>query len=158
MLVKSLGAVFIIGSSLLLYHMYSENLRKRLQSISALCELVEYIKTEIHMYKRPLGDIFSEYNKRRSDKEIRINEREVGIYSAIEGDGYLYGEEERKILRYFDEKIGHGTAMEMTELCEITLRKLRRIEEELKNELPKKQKVYKVVFFLAGLSVVIVLI
>ncbi len=157
-MVKVIGSVIIIILSFMLSFIYSENMRKRVCSIAVLAELVEYIMIEIQMFKKPLEEIYEGYGKRSSEYIDFFQGLGDGIYSAAEKNGLLTGDEEREIIRLFDEKIGHGSADEMVNLCDFTSKKLRKLEEKLKCDLPEKQKVYRTVFVLAGVSAVIVLI
>jgi len=157
-LLKILGAVIIISSSLGVGYLLNDNMKKRLEGIITLAEFVDYISMNISLYKTPLDDIFRSYSGNYHKKCNFAEKLQGGIYFAAKESGLLLGDDEREVMRSFSEKIGTGTVEESVKLCSYTSSRLRTIEEHLRHDLPDKQRVYRTISLLAGASAVIMMI
>ena len=155
---KILGAAVIIAASFFAGHLYTEKQKKRMSDISALREFLEHIGMCIRMFSTPLFEIFHEYKSSYLDDRGFFDFIDNGIFYAAEKSGLIGGNEEKELLRLFDEKIGTGSAEDSVAICTFTVEKLKTLEEKLFQDFPGRQKTYKTIFILAGISIIIVLI
>lgn len=157
-LLKIIGAVIVIASSAFVGITLGENIKHRLHSIALLIDFIEYVSMNVTLYRTPLDEIFKGIKNAEMEKCGFLQKLSTGIYTAAKNSGLLTGDEEAKLIRNFDEKIGKGSADESEKLCSYTVSRLKSIEEKLRQELPEKRRVYNTVSILAGASAVIILI
>ncbi len=157
-MLKILGAMVILFASFLLGALLSDGIKKRIESLELLAKFAEYISDNISMYKTPLAEIYSEIKDESLVKSGFANKLSSGVYAAAMSSGLISGDEEREIIRDFDEKIGNGTAEDMVKLCSYTASRLRSIADTLSRDYPDKKRVYRTVSFMAGASAVIILL
>ena len=153
-----IGSAFIVISSIMIGFILSDNLTIRYKNIKALISLVDHIRINIQMFRTPLESIFSSFENDYLKSKSFFNYLNKGIYFASEEAGIITCSEEKEIIKDFSDKIGTGNAEEMEKLCEYTLFKLREIEKEIHNDYPHKQRIYRIISFLAGLSLIIIII
>lgn len=152
------GAVIVIAASAGAGYLMCEGMRERLRAICALSGFVELVSLNIELYKTPLEEIYALVKDQYLHRCCFTERLNSGVYQAALSSGLLRGEEEKEIIRAFGDKIGTGNAEDMVRLCTYTDKRLKNIEEKLRRELPDKQRVYRTISFLAGVSAVIMLI
>lgn len=155
---KIIGAVIVIAASAGAGYLMCEGMRERLRAVCALSGFVELVSLNIELYKTPLDEIYALVSDRYLQKCSFTERLDSGVYNAALLSGLLRGEEEKEIIRAFGDRIGSGNAEDMVRLCTYTDKRLKSIEEKLRRELPDKQRVYRTISFLAGVSAVIMLI
>lgn len=155
---KIVGALIVIIASVGVGYVMSDSLGTRLRSVEALARFVDHISVNIDMYKTPLCEIYDSFDDKYLASRGFTACLDRGIYAAAESAGLLRGDEEAELIKVFGEKIGGGGADDMVKLCSYTSSRLMSIADKLRKELPEKQKVYRTISVLAGISVVIMLV
>lgn len=155
---KITGAIIILIISAVVGYLLSESLKTRLNNLSEVISFIDYIGTNIKMFRTPLNDIYKNYHSEYFIKKGVDFSQGNTLYTEAINAGILSGKEEKEILKNFCDKIGNGTVDEMEKLCLYTNHEFSNIKEKLQKDFPEKQKVYKAISFLAGISVVIIII
>ena len=159
-MIKVIGSLIIICVSLFIGYSLSDMIKNRIANISALSDFIEYISEQVSMYKLTLEDIYISVSNERLKSSgflSNLKSNRGNIYEAAMGSGILLGDEEREIIKSFSDRIGSGTAEDVTAQCLFTSRKLKNIKDKLSSELPDKKRIYNTVSFLVGASAIILL-
>jgi len=160
-MLKMFGAVVIIVASIGMGRLLGNSLKRRIDNISAMTDFIDYISSQVTLFKAPLDEIYSSFssdNMQITYFVSALKNNDNSIYDSASSCGLLYGEEEKEIIRSFSDKIRTGAAEDLIKLCSFTVERLKKLEERLCNDLPDKRRIYSTVSILAGASTVILLI
>ncbi len=155
---KIIGAAVIMAASAGLGFSMSENLKRRITAVNSLVGFVEFISSDIMLFRTPLDTIYESVSDEFLIKSGFRDRLGSGVYTAAWESGLLMGNEEREIIKDFSDKIGGGSVDDMVKLCTYTSSRLKSVSDRLNRDLPDKRRVYHTVSILTGASAVIILL
>ena len=147
---KIIGSLLILFASIVASYLYESSLKR---SIEILCELVELIKTtrhKIEYYSLPVEDILKEYDCKNTHLKQMIN---GDFFTGIHIDVNI----QKDIENYFS-MLGRGYKKEQLSLCDYTINSLENALNNMKTEFIKKAKVFRSLSLFLGVGVVILLV
>ena len=148
---KLLGSLLIIFASVFSSFFYEMGLKEVIKNTEALCDLIKHIKAKIEYFSLPIKDILNEYSKENEFiKNLIDNNFEFNKASL---DKEVINE-----VKAFFNSIGKGYKKEQISLCEYTESILIASKERLKEEFPKKKKLFQALSLFFGVGCVILLI
>lgn len=157
-MIRILGAIIVIISSVTVGYMFTVNLKKRINNVQFLADIIDFISSEIEIYRMPVNDIFEKINQNslsNSDITLHIDN---GLYAACKKSGLLSEAKEDKIIIDFERKLYSDSVDDIVKNCSYTSQKLRNLSDKLSAESTEKFRLYRTISIVAGASAVIILI
>lgn len=158
-MMKIVGAIILCFCSFLWGIEKSKEAKMKLLCVEGLMEFVKFAGEQISVFKAPLPKIFEAF----SNEELNA----CGFTDALKTEGAVAAVETLKgqipIECYteaesFARVLGNGYCEGQTELCRITVSHLNELYEKLRDGLPGRVRVYRMLPVLLAASVVILLI
>lgn len=145
---KIIGSIFILFSSIFASFYYEKSLKSKINKCEEIIEFLSYIKIQIEYFSTPINLIFEKYDKKTET-----------IISLIKGEKIkiLNQETDAKIYDFFS-TIGKGFKKEQITFSDYTLNLVNDNLRKLKDEYPKKAKVFRSMSLFFGFCTIILLI
>lgn len=147
---KILGCALIFVSSLLCSYFYEKNIKKKIDTLEELVDLISLIKNKIEYFSEPINKIFLEYNTKNTFIKNLLESKETAIT-------YFDQEIQKQVSRFFSE-IGNGYKKEQIALCDYNIQLLNNKLTKIKNEYPNKIKIFRSIALFVGISIIILLV
>lgn len=148
---KLIGSIFIICASIFASFFYEKKQKNLIKCQSELISLVNYIKTQIEYFSKPINEIFNEYN---SDNEFI---KDVLLYKEKADFSILEQGVKKDVISLFKE-LGKGFKKEQISLCDYSLKVLNSSLDVLKSDYSKKCKIYRSIALFIGVCAIVLLI
>lgn len=154
-----LGAVIVLLATGYWGYDKCKKEKEALMILQGLVSFCDYTEMHIRLFRTPLYDIFEKF----SDEYLE----DIGFISclksgkrddALNSVSTLLHESGIKVLEEFLLQIGTGYEEDQRALCVYTSEQLRSIEKDLREKLPQKLRMYKLLPILLACSVIILLI
>lgn len=159
---KWLGAFLIVAASYFLGNVFSVEEKKKLIAIDSMLSLLKYMHRRMSIERKPLFDIFGEYNDVYLEESgflmIMQSDRnsKTAWQSAI--STLAIDEETRVELKYYGAELGELPLSEQLFRTETCISFLEDKKKTLQKILPPKQKSLKTVCLLSGLLLAIIML
>lgn len=147
---KILGCALIFVSSLLCSYFYEKNIKKKIDTLEELVDLISLIKNKIEYFSEPINKIFLEYNTKNTFIKNLLESKETAVT-------YFDQEIQKQVSRFFSE-IGNGYKKEQIALCDYNIQLLNNKLTKIKNEYPNKIKIFRSIALFVGISIIILLV
>ncbi len=156
---KGIGAVFLLASSLGIGLRMIEEDRRRFSELGALLRLIRHIRENIGTLRRPLPQIYEAF----CDPCLEENGflpilRKRGFRAAAEETPWRQDEDVTRVLTEFAASLGQGYTDEEVSLCRYTETKLADALAALEKAAPDREKLRRTLPALLALSVILLLL
>ena len=158
-MLKCFGVLLILISSIVFGNTLSVRVDEKIDLTEALVSLIMYMGASIKTLHTPISELFEQYNDANLE---RLKFLEVAAVNGIaEANKLLLGKVSDDVLQaidYFADNLGGIDVCAQAELCSYTENRLREILAREKELLREKKRMYRVLPFFLGLSLIIILI
>ena len=152
---KLIGAILILCASVCACYFYEKNEKHKILICEEYCELIKFIKSQIHYFSFPIDKILSSYKPHLKERN-EINEyRDL---SKVKENIAHSDKEEKALLEGFFSSLGKGLKAEEIALCSYTASELEKIVEKKKANYPNNVKSFRAIVMFIGACAVILLI
>lgn len=159
-IVKMIGGLGVIASSLIFYAENQRYQRKKIKQLTAFISLIEHIKNMIQSYMLPIDMILARCDKSIL-KECCINTLDLkgrSLKDYFESAEYFIDGDAIEVILAFATEFGGSYATEQVKSCERCCEKLNKIKDKLKEKLDKERKVNFAICISISLSAILLLI
>ena len=148
---KLIGSLLIILASVVSSFFYEKNLKENLKNTVEICELIKYIKSKIEYFSTSINEILQSYETDNCHiKEYVLKKDKFNC-------SYLDKSVVNQVNDFFD-KLGKGYKKEQITLCDYTISLLESSVTNLKENYPKKAKLFRSLSLFFAIGCVIILI
>lgn len=152
------GAAMIGTAALFIGREKSEKEVKRLRILEGLLSFISYTEEEIKNFKTPLSQIFEGFsNDVLLECGFILTLRSSGALEAVRYVLPYLSESAARELQSFARGLGGGYTEGQSALCEVTLARLSREAEEIRENLSERVRMYRLIPMLIAASVIILL-
>lgn len=145
---KIIGSLCILFSSIFASYYYEKSLKCKIKKCEEIIDFLSYIKFQIEYFSTPINIIFEKYDNKTEFINCLIENQKIKAINQ---------EADTKINDFF-KAIGKGFKKDQLTLCDYTLKLLNEDLTKLKNEYPKKTKVFRSMSLFFGFCTIILLI
>ncbi len=158
-MLKLAGAALVFIAATLYGRGMCEKIKRRLSVVTALDDLISYMRGSIENLRLPLGRIFDDYHNAFLDQ--------IGFIDILRRDGLApaVSSIEKELppdiydqLCSFAGTIGGGSASEEAKLCDFTKERLQKTGEDMRMQLPARLKMYRLLPLLAAASILLLIL
>ena len=133
-----------------------------MQQCEGFLQLMRHIKAQITCFRMPLSRIWESFSSDELEKcgflpALRECQDFALALDMCRGQIWLSAEEVRLLIS-FSAELGRSYADEQIACCDYYMGELERVCVERRSELPKRTKLYRSLFLVGGLMLVIILI
>lgn len=155
-MLKLLGILAILSAAYFFGKSASEEITEKLSVTEALISLIRHIETSISTVRMPVNSIFDNYSDKALDKyNYSVTAAKQGLSAANKLIKDVIASEVFDVMEYLAENLGGIDVENQVKLCTYTETRMNAIYERDKLKLADKKKVYRVIPFLVGVSVII---
>lgn len=156
MMLKLLGILAILSAAYFFGKSASEEITEKLSVTEALISLIRHIETSISTVRMPVNSIFDNYSDKALDKyNYSVTAAKQGLSAANNLIKDVIASEVFDVMEYLAENLGGIDVENQVKLCTYTETRMNAIYERDKLKLADKKKVYRIIPFLVGVSVII---
>ncbi len=160
-MLRLIGAAALLLLSLYTGSSLAEMEKKRLRQTEGFLLLVRYIREQISCFRRPLPDIYRDFQSeplRNAGFLPALAKGDFAAALAAAKDGLYLEEEEIGLLYAFAQSVGQSFEEEQKALCAYTERELEKALARRKEETPKRVRVLRTLSAVFGGMIVILLL
>lgn len=160
LVLKLFGAALVMASSFFAGSTLLSFERKKYSECEAFFNLIRRIRTDISCFNTPVPKIISEYKNKELEECGFTGFFDISFNEALEhcSDKLHIDDETVKLLRRFGDELGSSYKDEQISSCDYYVERMSEQVEKLKNDLTKKQKLFRACSLLAGALTVIIFI
>lgn len=160
-MLKTIGLCMIVVGSFGAAFWNNKMQNHRLVINEAMLDLVMYIKNRIIFFHEELNDIYAGYENKYFDKSGFLCELLEGDFNnALKKSGIIKEFDEKTSRRLFEfgNKLGRSAIDEQSLNCDMCMNALEEQLSHLREEIPKKGRMYSSLYIIGGLAAALLLI
>ena len=162
MLLKSFGVILLLSASLYLCFAFATFERRRMMQCEGFLQLMRHIKAQITCFRMPLSRIWTSFSSDELERCGFLSAlrecQDVEKALMLSKENIWISADELHLLRSFSGELGRSYADEQIACCEYYIEELERMCAERKNAGPMRTKLYRSLFLVGGMMLVIILI
>lgn len=153
------GALFLTVAAFVWGRERCKREREKLLALEGLIAFVSYADEQISTFRTPLARIYNDFSNEYFEKSgFLLTMSEKGLESALEHLEGILPSEAMKEARIFASSLGGGFCEGQSALCKYTEKRLEQEATTLRDSLPERLKMYRLLPILFAASVIILLI
>lgn len=152
---RYIAFIIIISVTVYIGYMIRNYSIQRIKVLSAVIDMIEYIKNQISFYCTPTQKLFINYEAKLLESVGILEALKTGHFEKIYGNNIYFDKKVSSVLFSFFEKFGKTSADQQVSNCEYAIAELLKCLEIYKAEENQKYKAYSSLVVISGLMVII---